>query len=80
MHCKVDGNAFAAAMDRQKTDMSLVLNAGLPGAILSSLGIFSVPEEPEKECYTCKNAKLYPIRLYPATSSLKMLKFSYDIN
>lgn len=31
MHCKVDGKLFAAAIDRQKTDIKRTLRAGPPG-------------------------------------------------
>lgn len=48
MHCNVDGNVFAAVTDRQNIDISRVLNVGLPGATLSSLGTFSTPAEPEQ--------------------------------
>ena len=49
MHCKVDGKLFAANTDRQKTDISFTLKAGLPGVTLDSCGILSGPVLPAYE-------------------------------
>ncbi|KAL2559360.1 Uncharacterized protein Fot_04099 [Forsythia ovata] len=43
MHCKVDGKLFAAVIDRQKIDISLILKAGFAGLTLESGEIFSDP-------------------------------------
>lgn len=47
MHCKVDGKLFAAAIDRQKIDISLTLKAGFAGLTLDSGEIFSDPVVPK---------------------------------
>lgn len=47
MHCRVEGKLFAAVIDRQKTDVSLTLRAGLPGMTLDSGAIRSSSALPE---------------------------------
>lgn len=47
MHCNADGKLFAAVTDRQKTDISLTLRAGLPGMTLDSGAIRSSSALPE---------------------------------
>lgn len=51
MHCNVDGKAFAAAIDLQKTDISRALNVELPGLILESASMLSATEVPAKVLY-----------------------------
>ena len=40
------GNAFAAAIDRQKTPISRIRNEACAGETFSSAAIFSAPTEP----------------------------------
>jgi len=47
IHCNVDGKELAAVTERQKTDISRTLNAGLAGATLDSSAIFSTPTVPK---------------------------------
>lgn len=42
MHCKVDGKLFAAAIDRQKRDISFPFRAILAGFTRNSEAVFSV--------------------------------------
>lgn len=46
MHCNVDGKQLAAAIERQKTDISRIFNVGFAGATLDSSEIFSTPTVP----------------------------------
>lgn len=43
IHCNVEGKAFAAVIDRQKTDMSRTRIALLTGVTLESAGMLSAP-------------------------------------
>jgi hypothetical protein len=46
MHCNVAGKLFAAAIERQKPDMSFIFKDIFPGATLCSGATFSVPVVP----------------------------------
>ena len=46
IHWSVCGNAFAAAIDRQKTPISRIRNEACAGETFSSAAIFSAPTEP----------------------------------
>lgn len=48
MHIKVAGKLFAAVIDRQNIDMSLVLREAFPGLTLDSGAIFSAGEVPAR--------------------------------
>lgn len=47
MHCRVEGKELAAAIERQKTDISRALNAEFAGATLDSSATFPIPAVPK---------------------------------
>lgn len=71
MHCNVDGKAFAAATDLQKTDISRVLKVQLPGLILEFASMLSATEVPAKVLYWQLNEE--NLRFTILTCSIKFV-------